>query len=388
MTYGITVSSTGLIAFPSFRATPARIFDLESGMMVRAVAPPSGNRNSGYVHWVADDQIMVAWDQVLHTYMLDGTVRRAFHLPTYSSYSVSATADLLALVYPDGLVLLPLEQLPDSATEVELSPPWPKRPYSEPPEPSVDYGFFVTPEADSRRTVIAESAAALVAALGEFERALWIPQVRFHAGEITASKLGGTPFIARTEDWPCCGVCSAPMELFLQLNSRDLPAELADRFSGLLQVFLCPTGNCAFGYEGFSKASLLRLCKPVGQPRYQRPPFEDAFIEGVIESWQRGTEVPSSRELEALGIELSDEQQQLIFNESERVTAIGDKLGGWPDWPQNLDYLACPQCRRRMDVLFQFGPYSTLPYCFMDGGTAWVSQCAQHPDVLALNWNN
>lgn len=56
---------------------------------------------------------------------------------------------------------------------------------------------------------------------------------------MTASKLGGTPFIARNADWPCCGVCSSPMDLFLQLNSRDLPAELADPFSGLLQVFLC-----------------------------------------------------------------------------------------------------------------------------------------------------
>jgi hypothetical protein len=77
-----------------------------------------------------------------------------------------------------------------------------------------------------------------------------------------------------------------------------------------------------------------------------------------------------------------------MIDESERFTASGDKLGGWPDWPQNLDYLACPQCQRRMDVIFQFGPYSTLPHCFMDGGTAWVSQCAEHPDVLALNWNS
>jgi hypothetical protein len=25
---------------------------------------------------------------------------------------------------------------------------------------------------------------------------------------------------------------------------------------------------------------------------------------------------------------------------------------------------------------------------FMDGGTAWVSQCRDHPEVLALNWNS
>lgn len=390
--FGITVSNTGLIAFPGFKATPARVFDLESGMAVAEIAPPAGNRDSGYVHWISDDQIMVAWDKVLQGCRLDGTVRRTFHLPTYSFYSVSATADLLALAYHDGFVLLPLDQLPDLETEIELSPPWPELPGQEAQEPSVDYSF-VTPEPNSRRTIMAESADELRAVLSQFERPVWIPQVRFRSCEVTASKLGGTPFIARTENWPCCGVCSSPMELFLQLNSKDLPVELADRFSGLLQVFLCTamgysTGTCCLGYEGFSKASMLRLCDPLGQPRYQRPPFEDAFIEGVIESWQRGTDLPTLLELEALGIELSDGQQTLLIDESERFTAPDDKLGGWPDWPQNLDYLACPQCQRRMDVIFQFGPHSTLPHCFMDGGTAWVSQCAEHPDVLALTWNS
>jgi hypothetical protein len=42
LTFGITVSNTGLIAFPGFNATPARVFDPESGMTVGEIVPPSG----------------------------------------------------------------------------------------------------------------------------------------------------------------------------------------------------------------------------------------------------------------------------------------------------------------------------------------------------------
>jgi hypothetical protein len=123
LTLGITVSNTGLIAFPGFKANPVRVFDHQSGMAVGEIVPPPGNRDAGYVHWVCDDQIMVAWDKVLQACRLDGTACRTFHLPTYSFYSVSATADLLALAYHSGFVLMPLDQLPDSETEIELSPP-------------------------------------------------------------------------------------------------------------------------------------------------------------------------------------------------------------------------------------------------------------------------
>lgn len=147
-------------------------------------------------------------------------------------------------------------------------------------------------------------------------------------------------------------------------------------------------GPVAWDTRVFSKASMLRLCEPVGEARYRRPPFEDAFIEGVIEAWQPHLDLPSLQQLAGLGIELSDEQTTLIIDHPEQFATPGDKLGGWPNWPQNLDYIACPRCKRCMDVIFQIDSYSTLPHCFMDGGTAWISQCREHPDVLAMNWNS
>jgi hypothetical protein len=385
------VSEPGLIALPGYRDKPIRVLDLESGRVVREFSPPKGNKHSGYAHWLSDDRLALAWENVLIVAALNGPERREFHLPTYSYYSVAATDELLALSYHDGFVLLPFHRLPESGDPVELSPPW-----EDPPE--ADHGndedhAFVTPTPASVRPVVGQTPDELRAALKEFERPAWIPQVRFNAGEVTSSKLGGTAWISESEAWPCCPVCSSPMELFLQLNSNDLPAELADRFSGLLQVFLCvtdgySTGTCGLGYEGFSKASMLRICNPDGPPRYQRPPFADAFIEGVIESLRPHVDLPSLQELVALGIELSDSQERLMINQSERFALAGDKLGGWPDWPQNLDYIACPRCARRMDVIFQIDSGCALPHCFMDGGMAWVSQCKDHPDVIALNWNS
>lgn len=388
--FGSTVSNTGLIAFAGFSSNPIGVFDLVSGRAVREFPPPAGNRGAGYAHWLSENRLAVAWNDVLFIGAINEPVQREFSLPTYSNYSVAATDEFLALAYHDGFVLVPLQLLPASKATIELSPPW-----LDPPEPvqnSADHGF-VTPPPVSHRSVAGETTSELRNELKEFARTAWIPQTRSRSGDVTSSKLGGTPWLSKAEDWPCCGVCSRPMELFLQLNSASLPGEFANRFSGLLQVFLCVTngyrtGTCGLGYEGFSKASMLRLCEPVGEARYRRPPFEDAFIEGVIEAWQPHLDLPSLQDLAGLGIELSDEQTTLIIDHPEQFATPGDKLGGWPNWPQNLDYIACPRCKRCMDVIFQIDSYSTLPHCFMDGGTAWISQCREHPDVLAMNWNS
>ncbi len=391
MPFGCSVSDAGLIAFPGFHSKPIGIFDLQSGSLVREFPPPAGNRYAGYAHWLSDERLALAWENgVLFVARLNEPAQREFSLPTYSVYSVAATDELLALAYHDGFVLVPLDSLPDSQGAIELSPPW-----EDAPEPQHDITghSFVTPQPAMHRSVEGETMDELRTELKEFERPAWIPQVRFRAGEVTSSKLGGTPWLSQAEEWPRCGVCSRPMELFLQLNSGDLPGEMSNRFQGLLQVFLCvtngySTGTCALGYEGFSKASMLRLCDPVGPPRYRRPPFDDAFIEGVVESWRTRVDLPALDDLAALGIELSDSQQTLVIDSSERFAAGGDKLGGWPNWPQNLDYMACPRCARRMDVIFQIDSDYTLPHTFMDGGTAWVSQCRDHSEVFALNWNS
>lgn len=385
-----TVNDAGLVAFPAYRSNPIRIVDLESGRAVQEFAPPPDNQYFGCAHWLSNDRLALAWENTLSLARLNERPEETFSLPAYSVYSVAATSELLALMYHDEFVLVPLNRLLNSQATIEVSASC-----QDPPKPARDSEdhSFVTPLPDSHRSVVGETVAEIRNALKELERAAWSPQVRFRTGEVTSSKLGGTPWLSQAEEWPCCSVCSRPMELFLQLNSDDLPGEMANRFEGLLQVFLCVTdgyssGTCALGYEGFSQAAMLRLCSPVGPPRYRRPPFDDAFIEGVIESWQPRVDLPSTQELAALGIDLSDEQWTLMSDSAERLSARGDKLGGWPNWQQNVEYISCTRCKRRMDVIFQLDSDYALPHSFMDDGTAWVSQCRDHPDVLSLTWTS
>jgi hypothetical protein len=188
-------------------------------------------------------------------------------------------------------------------------------------------------------------------------------------------------------------VCGQPLELFLQLNSAELPEELRERFSGLLQVFLCVTdghtaGTCTYGGNPFSKAILARLCEPSGAPRYSQPPFADAFIESVIESWLPVDDLPASADLELLPHPLSEAQSELMNAADPPMTVQGDKLWGWPAWQQNSGYLTCPRCGDSMDVIFQIASEAALPHNFADAGTAWVHQCREDPDVVFVTWGS
>ncbi len=388
--FGTSISNDGLVAFPGYAQKPVEVFDLKDCNKVMELTSPADNRDSGLPHWLSNGEIAVGWRDKLLLHTRDGTLTRTLNVPGYSEYSVDANDSLLALSYHEGFVLLPMDQLPNDERTIELSCPW-----TEPPEPERAPGGhdFEMPQPDASITLSSETVEGLRSELMQFQRSTWIPQVRFRAGGVTDSKMGGTPFIAKGEEWPSCGRCSQPMELFLQLNAKDLPAEMAGRFSGLLQVFLCVTngysnGTCAYGYEAFSDAAMLRLVDPQGEPRYAQVPFDDAFIEAVIESWERQTDVPSLRELEALGFELNDAQTRLVIDSSGLFAWPGEKLGGWPDWPQNVEYVACPDCGSQMDVLFQFDSGGTLPHTFMDGGTCWVSQCRTHKHKLAITWNS
>ena len=53
----------------------------------------------------------------------------------------------------------------------------------------------------------------------------WYPVVKKEKGERDSSKFSGSPMLLNSEEWPCCGNCKEPMQLFIQLNSNKLPQE-------------------------------------------------------------------------------------------------------------------------------------------------------------------
>jgi uncharacterized protein YwqG len=91
--------------------------------------------------------------------------------------------------------------------------------------------------------------------------------------------------------------------------------------------------------------------------------------------------------LSAFGLDLEaqdDDGRELA--ETISAAAAGDKLGGWPHWIQGVEYPSCPRCAARMALVFQLDSNDNLDFMFGDAGVAHVTQCPQHPDVVALAW--
>lgn len=227
------------------------------------------------------------------------------------------------------------------------------------------------------------------------------------------SQIGGLPLLKRGELWPICPRCGEGRELFLQLDSRDLPPGSPWAGSGVVQVFYC--SGCAMAIEGwapFSQAHLVRVvaCEELLSTPPDTPVW--ALPSAAITGWEAFEDQPAPAEHELLGLQLDyDFQRQTIavrcpsigvsmegidleardddgYELAEAISAAagGDKLGGWPHWIQGVEYPGCPRCAARMALVFQLDSDDNLYFMFGDSGIAHVTQCPQHPDVVALAW--
>lgn len=198
------------------------------------------------------------------------------------------------------------------------------------------------------------------------------------------------------------------MPLFLQLNLADLPTELAGNFgSGLLQLFYCTSDYCDDGWEPFSGSKLVRLVQPGDRTQALPAVSYPEFPAKTIVGWTPLDDYPDGAEHDGLG---------LIFNydfsartlqiqcpsvglktealpmdeapEAEEVAsaAMGDKLGGYPDWVQGIEYPNCPECNRTMELVFQLDSEDHLPFMFGDAGCGHITQCPEHKHVVTFAW--
>ncbi len=246
--------------------------------------------------------------------------------------------------------------------------------------------------------------------LARHRRPAWKPVVEDGDGPATASKFCGTPWTGPEAPWPDCGNCQRPLQLFLQLDLGDLPEELGGRFgTGLLQLFYCTRDECQ-GYGGWEPfaddLSRVRVVRPIGPGlKASRPPQHSSFSAKRIVGWTRFLDVPKPSEHEELGltytcdfkagtVRLECEELGLVFDhlparglaESIANSKLGDKLAGWPAWIQNVEYLNCPRCGRRMTHLFQVDSEHNVPFMFGDAGCGHVTQCPEHKEVVAFGW--
>ena len=224
-----------------------------------------------------------------------------------------------------------------------------------------------------------------------YKRTAWIPRVMERSSSPLSAKFSGEPALQIAEDWPKCNNCQQPMQMFLQLNSANLPAGAGKPFGdGLLQVFYCTNWeqecevDCE-AYNPFAKSTLVRVLgfNVATRDAIMDSPVMDPFPEKEIIGWDAKDDYPNWEELDALGCSLTNEQFELL---AEDYPLPKDKLLGWPYWVQAVEYPQCPECGDRMAYIFQIDSEDNLPYMFGDSGCAHVTQCKQHQHVLTIAW--
>lgn len=224
------------------------------------------------------------------------------------------------------------------------------------------------------------------------KRKAWFPVTEEQKSAPTSSKFSGIPVLSKDESWPCCSHCDEPMQLFVQLNSQDLPEAAGTPFGeGVLQVFYCTNWDqeCEVeceAYFPFAKSTLVRVVdyEPEAVSSPDISPVKDAFPEKEIVGWEVKEDYPNWEELEDLGCMLSDEQFEFLSEKG--YPKPDDKLLGWPHWVQGVEYPECPDCAKPMKLIFQIDSEDNVPYMFGDSGCAHVTRCEDHKDKLAIAW--
>lgn len=135
------------------------------------------------------------------------------------------------------------------------------------------------------------------------------------------------------------------------------------------------------------------------------PPGAGGFPAKRIVGWTRFIDLPKPQEHDELGLKynydfkagtvrLECSELGLVFDgirdqmlaENIANSELGDKLGGWPAWIQNVEYPNCPRCRQRMVHVFQVDSEHNIPFMFGDAGCGHVTQCPQHREIVAFSW--
>ena len=225
--------------------------------------------------------------------------------------------------------------------------------------------------------------------LTDLKRSCWLPVVMTQGGKIASSKFSGIPYLLPHESWPTCGNCYEPMQLFVQLNSDELPEKCGKPWDeGLLQFFYCTNdekrceAECAARAPN-SRSSLLRVVDIGTNPsKYRESPVKDAFRTKFIADWEVTDDFPNWEEMGEYK-KLSEAQLEEL---GEVYPRGGEKLLGWPVWVQSIEYPDCPKCTSRMQLVFQIDSNRNLPYSFGDAGVGHITQCPTHQTELAFGW--
>lgn len=237
-----------------------------------------------------------------------------------------------------------------------------------------------------------EITARLMEKVSHLGRPAWFPVVEEGDGGAAVSKFSGAPWLAPGESWPVCPSCEGQMQLFLQLDLASLPIELRGEFGqGLLQLFYCVNESplCEVDCEAYSPHARSTLARRVDPSKAGSAGVVDAtrtmFPAQRIVGWDKvAVDLPNSEELDGQGVALDDDESDALY--ALELPLAGDKLAGWPNWIQGIEYPQCRTCRKPMRLVFQIDSEINLPHMFGDSGIAHLTQCPDHKDELAFGW--
>jgi uncharacterized protein YwqG len=305
--------------------------------------------------------------------------------------------------------------------------------------PDAIFGRTIMPDGEMSRN---QAIDLIVNKLDRLKRKAWKPITVPGDTNLTASKFAGKPWLSAGETYPTCPHCQNPMQFFLQLNLSELPEDTHGKFGdGLLQLFYCTDDEISCdindGWEPFSNIKLVRIIDPVDTPAsVEMPKFQrrsaSALIEGnflprQIVGWQEMDDYPDWTEAHELHEIQCDETEfntivdsgfidkndiqdySNYYSDPEIIKAMeedqhsyiitnfmdniglrplrGDKLAGYPNWVQSVEYPNCPICDRRMDrFIFEIASDDNIPYLWGDVGTGYIVQCPDHKDRVAFLW--
>lgn len=231
----------------------------------------------------------------------------------------------------------------------------------------------------------------VIEALQPYKRTAYIPQAKEVKSEFSAhSKIGGFPYLRNAEDWPVCPSCNKHMQLFLQLNLAELPAQASE---GLLQLFYCTNDEplCEDELEAyfpFSKATCCRKVDLGGASAQTSPTMENPFPEKRILDWEAKDDYPHFEEYDDLDIDLDveDEVYEEMESSGKGWALAGDKLFGWPHWIQGVEYPDDRTTGSTMGLVFQLDSEINLPHMFGDAGVGHLTQSPDNADELSFGW--
>lgn len=222
--------------------------------------------------------------------------------------------------------------------------------------------------------------------LKPYEKPMWAPKVGNSEVSYLFSKFSGKAALVAKETWPACKRCKSPMQLLVQLNAKQFPAEMKSPFGeGILQLFCCD--QCSKSLEDIKELpeiSLVRVLDPKTQDLTGVESLPKTFStpEKPIEGWEESVDYPNTAKLKSLGCDLKVDQAALLTEKG--FPKVQDKLMGWPNWVQGIKYPKCSQCGSAMKLVIQIAPQDNLNIELPGGQCMHVIQCDKHKSEIVV----